>query len=180
MSYILNFSRKTIIFALAKTPKTRNMKYSGFIIFITVTFAMLFAGCNTETQGEKIDAAEVAFQSEDYETAQEIASKVVSSDSPESQNWKNLCRLSILFMQLSEHQLVEDNVATAVTCYHQAMDAEPDSATEFFNDLPLEDGRYISMLSELNKYYGISTDSIYIEDNDAVDSLYNSLENGQE
>ena len=83
-------------------------------------------------------------------------------------------------MQLSEHQLVEDNVATAVTCYHQAMDAEPDSATEFFNNLPLEDGRYISMLSELNKYYGISTDSIYIEDNDAVDSLYNSLENGQE
>lgn len=156
------------------------MKYSGLYTIITVTLAMLFASCHTETQGEKIDAAEVAFQSEDYETAQEIASKVVSSDTPERQNWKNLCRLSILFMQLSEHQLVEDNVASAVTCYHQAMETQPDSAMEFFNNLPLEDGRYTSMLSELNKYYDISTDSIYIEDTDAVDSLYNSLENEQE
>ncbi len=152
------------------------MKYRNLITFLTIAITLLLASCCKDTTAEKITAAEVAIQSADYESAQEIVTEITSADSISKLGCENLCRLSIIYMRLSEHQDEEENVASATNCYHHAVELNPDSASVYFSNLPLEDERYVSVLSELNKYYDLDSDSIFIDDDQGLDSLFNEQE----
>ena len=149
------------------------MKFTGIIATVILVLASLFSSCTGQSAHEKISAAEVALQAADYETAQVIASGLCNNDSIQRLGCNNLCRLSIIFMQLSERQNEEENVASATNCYHYALLLNADSAQAFYSALPIDEVRFVSVLNELNKYYDLDPDSIYIYDNEGfeLDSL---------
>lgn len=139
------------------------MKITNISALLFLAFALLFTNCNSDSIADKITTAEMAFQTEDYSAAQSLATEITATDSLQLLGCNNLCRLSILFMQLSEVQNEEENVASATNCYRNAMLLNPDSASYYYNSLPLENEVFVTVMYELNKRYNIDTDSIFID-----------------
>ena len=160
--------------------KITEMKITNITALLFLAFALLFTSCKSDSISDKITAAETAFQTEDYSAAQSLAAEITATDSLQLLGCNNLCRLSILFMQLSEVQNEEENVASATSCYRNALLLNPDSALSFYNSIPLENEGFVTVISELNKRYNIDTDSIIIDvqDYQELDSM--EVQDGQE
>ena len=71
-------------------------------------------------------------------------------------------------------------MASATSCYRNALLLNPDSALSFYNSIPLENEGFVTVMSELNKRYNIDTDSIIIDvqDYQELDSM--EVQDGQE
>ena len=153
------------------------MKITNISALLFLAFALLFTNCNSDSIADKITTAEMAFQTEDYSAAQSLATEITATDSLQLLGCNNL---SILFMQLSEVQNEEENVASATNCYRNAMLLNPDSASYYYNSLPLENEVFVTVMYELNKRYNIDTDSIIIDvqDYQELDSM--EVQDGQE
>ncbi len=104
----------------------------------------------TGTGNAELDlrSAEMAVAQGDMTAAKSIASHIVDknlSDMPASQ----LCRLSIVYMQMADSTDVDNNVAMATKLYRKAYETDADSAGMFYSGLSPDNMQYAAMLSSL-------------------------------
>ena len=118
-----------------------------------------------------ITTAEQAVEAKDYELAQSICDSFVT-DSTSRLDVSELCRLSMVYMSLSDIDDVDNNTASALQCMSTAMKLNADSATAFYNAIPVEQARHAQMLMQLldssNTVYSDSID--YEEDVPCTDN----------
>lgn len=145
---------------------TKNLFMKHITLYLLlVLIAMGLAGCgfNGGTKAD-IDAAEAAVNEGNYEIARSICETFVT-DSTTALDVTDLCRLSIVYMKLSDLKDVDLNTAHATQCYNQAMVINPDSAQAFYNLLPVDEERHVQILSQLYRIYNVeSLDEYTIED----------------
>lgn len=113
------------------------------------TLALAFSGCTASSAEDRIDLAYDAYGDKDMDRAQSELRLIMEEDSIAGYSCRNLCRLSIILMKLSE-QGYEENIAPAVHCYYRSFEVNADSATEFFATLPVEDAPFVTILSALS------------------------------
>ncbi|MDE6556305.1 MAG: hypothetical protein K2K55_05015 [Duncaniella sp.] len=94
----------------------------------------------------------MAFAADDVATTQKICDNLTSTPVEKSGIASvELCRLSILYMQLNERTDSPDALAQAVRCYREAWAQDPDSAKAFFDHLPIDQDKYAMTLASLSE-----------------------------
>lgn len=82
--------------------------------------------------------------------------------------------LSLLYMQLSECDDMDDNTARAFQCFRNAFKADPDSANAYFNSVVGEDARFVQMLQTLQQMIEAPNRDDFVDTDDhypSTDSL---------
>ena len=148
-------------------------------ITLIVAFTLFLPSCRGNDVDSKIIAAENALANSDYQMAQRICDEIVSSDSTEPVSAMQLCRLSMIFMELSECINQSTNVGFASTCYNRAVKMEPDSAAVFFESLPIDCERHVHMLRAFAMTYE-RPDSLYLVDFDSMEMMIDSLDSASQ
>ena len=122
-----------------------------FYHFILPVIALIAVSCGSRgSVSDDITVAERAVMRGDYTSAKSISDGIFAScDS--TMTVSDLCRLSIVYMKLSDIADVDDNTAAATTCYRIALKVDPDSARIFFRNLPVEDTRHAEVISTLEQ-----------------------------
>lgn len=148
---------------------------SRFFITLLLILMLSMSACRGNDVDSKLIAAENALANSDFSMARKICDEIVGTDSIEPVCTTQLCRLSMILMELSEQSDQNVNVSLAALCYHKAMSQQPDSATAFYDSLPLDRERLVHMLRALAMTF--ESDSVYVfEDCDSVEFLMDSLE----
>lgn len=159
-------------------------QFIGLILFV-------LSGCSGYNVDKNLVAAETAMANSDYTMAQKICNSIADRDSLNDLSATQLCKLSIILMELSEHNDEETNVGMATNCYHKALELHADSALRFYRSLPPERESLVHMLWVLDRsessdglILDIPADSAVIDsfgmsdNNDRyLDSLKNKLKN---
>lgn len=149
---------------------------SHFFLYIIVVLAFGLASCGGGSVDGSLDAAENSLANNDYSEAVGICNRIARRDSLNDLTVTQLCRLSMIYMQLSENRDEDVNVAMATRCFHLAMEHDADSVASFFNNIPVENQHWVHFLNSLNKVLAAprdffpeeSTDSIYIPDSTMI------------
>lgn len=124
--------------------------------------------CGAGSSNDNVLAAENALANKDFPGAQKICTTIVEKDSLNDLDAGQLCRMSILFMELSEHADEELNVAMATRCFHKAMETDADSAVTFFSNLTNERQQWFHILSSLNRTLGVPQKELIESDEDSM------------
>lgn len=146
---------------------------------ISATLACCLAICFTscrpvDTTDDDIATAEQAVDASDYTLARSICESF-TTDSTSTLGVSELCRLSIIYMKLSDINNPDINTAAATQCYQSAMRADSDSAIAFYNTLPIDEARHVEIMSQLDRILRGSRD-IYIDEDSLSIELINALE----
>lgn len=152
----------------------RNLSYLFLYIFVIMTVGL--ASCGDGSIDRSIDAAENSLANNDYAEAMGICNRIAERDSMNDLTINQLCRLSMIYMQLSENRDEDVNVAMATRCFHLAMEHDADSAASFYNNIPVDNQHWVHFLNALNKVLDAprdffpeeSTDSIFIPDSTVI------------
>lgn len=158
--------------------------------FIGLLLFML-SGCSGYNIDKNLSAAETAMANNDYAMAQKICNSIADKDSLNDLSATQLCKLSIILMELSEHNDEETNVGMATNCYHKALELHPDSALKFYQSLPSERESLVHMLWVLDRsessdksIFDVPADTAVIDsfgmsnaDDRYIDNLKNQLKN---
>lgn len=150
------------------------MKHITFI-FLALVAAFSFTSCGSHGSSADIDAAEAAVNEGNYEIARSICDTFVT-DSTTTLDVTDLCRLSIVYMKLSDIKDVDLNTAHATQCYNQAMTVNADSAASFYNLLPVDETRHVQILSQLYRIYNAEELDEYTIEDDAEEMEYDENE----
>lgn len=125
------------------------------------------ASCSVgNSNNDAIEAAEQAIACRDYKLAQSICDTFVT-DSTTTLSAGELCRLSLIYMKMSD---IDDSgiyTAAATQCYRSALRADSDSAYMFYNNVPIDEARHVEIMSQLDRMLNIEADELYI-DGDSV------------
>ena len=116
-----------------------------------IGLAMATAACSggsEASRNEAISAAEEAMTRGDNEAAKASADDILDSGDAQL-TATQLGRLSIIYMQLSDIDEMEDNTAVAFQCYRNAFKANADSAAAFYASITGDGQRYTQMLEAL-------------------------------
>lgn len=106
--------------------------------------------CSQSRPSDDITMAEKAIEHHDYGMALDLCQQV-SQDSSQSLGVNDLCRLSILYMKLSDLKDLEDNAIVATDYFRKAMTACEDSARAFYDQIPIDDARYVELMIQLRR-----------------------------
>ncbi len=147
------------------------MKLHFLHIVLSLFITLLAGSCSDDRIGESLDSADSAMDNNDFDMAQKICNSVSDRDSLADLNTVQLCRLSILYMQLAEHGDEDVNVAWAMKCYHKAMSEQSDSAQAYYGSLPVERVKFVHMMSSLNRSLASPRDFFIEEMTDSVEYL---------
>lgn len=137
------------------------MKRIFWIMGIVVAMAAA-TGCRGGVPADDITTAEQALDSRDYEVARSICDTFVT-DSTTRLGVTELCRLSMVYMRLSDVADVDYNTASATRCYRTAMRLNADSASAFYDAVPLDEARHVEIMSRIDQILSAPRD-IYIDD----------------
>ncbi|MDE7442726.1 MAG: hypothetical protein K2M65_01020 [Muribaculaceae bacterium] len=138
-------------------------------IFILSVICCSTSCHNTESDTDYLAAAESALNDGYYTEAQQICNKLTERTGIDNLPVDVRCRLALVYMKLAEQRNESENTAAAIECYRTALVDSPDSATQAFTDLPVEDMQYAMILSSLTAY--ATGDSLIIFDHEG-DSLF--------
>lgn len=149
---------------------------SQFFLYIIVILAFVVSSCGGSSIDGSIEAAENSLANNDYSEATSICNRIAERDSMNDLTVNQLCRLSMIYMQLSENRDEDVNVAMATRCFHLAMEHDADSASSFYNNIPVDNQHWVHFLNALNKVLDAprdffpeeSTDSIFIPDSTMI------------
>lgn len=134
---------------------------------ITYLSLLLFvSSCSSNGTDYEISAAEQAIANGDYDLARSICESFIT-DSTTTLNTGELCRLSLIYMKMSDIEDTDLNTAAATQCYHNALLINNDSAKLFYDNVPIDEVRHVEIMSQLDRILSDSRD-IFIED-DSVD-----------
>ena len=149
---------------------------SQYFLYIIVIMTVTLSACGESSIDRSIDAAENSLTNHDYGEAMDICNRIAERDSMNSLTVNQLCRLSMVYMQLSENRDEDVNVAMATRCFHLAVEHDADSATLFYNNIPVDNQHWVHFLNALNKVLDAprdffpeeSPDSIFIPDSTEI------------
>ncbi len=142
-------------------------------ILTIVCSLLILASCSGGADGaDAISNAETLLANNKYTGAKKICDNLVSHEGKNPLSAGELCRLSILYMKLSEYANEDDNIATATLCFKKAVAINPDSVEEFLSRLPVEEIKYASIVRSL----AIPVDN---SREDAIEEMTDSLDYGQ-
>lgn len=123
------------------------------IAIACITFtAMTACGSSTAIQS-RMTAADEALSNGDYTVARDICDRLI--DDTASMTADEFGRLAICYMSIADKTDEQTIVTTAVECYTGAYRRNPEAATNFFRSQPVENDRYIMILSTIAGASGI-------------------------
>lgn len=135
-----------------------------FLIFIGV---LIFSACAESVNHGAISDAENFIARNDYKSAQKISDDVMVEIDIDDASVLSLCRLSMVYVKLSERLNEVENMAIATKCYNAAVEKDADSVAMCFSELSVEDVQYAEMLRTLSEAINAPCD---IRDGEPVDS----------
>lgn len=144
-------------------------------IMLLAISVLLLAACSGVGESDKISHAELSIMEGDYTEAQDVCDNLLKNRPMNAFTVNELCRLSIVYMRLSENHNADDNVATAIQCYRTAMRLDPDSVVSYFMNVPIEDVQYEATLKSIAKSLDCPVGSIGCEIPDSVYMVNDSL-----
>lgn len=119
-------------------------------ISIILASLVLTASCNgSHSISEDVATAELALASDDVSATREICDKLVGASSKDNVSATEWARLSLLYMQLNDRTDDPEVVGLAAKCYREAFTVNADSARMFYQNLPVEDDKYVMTLSSI-------------------------------
>lgn len=151
------------------------MKYFT-ILFVSIM--MMLSACGDGDRELIIAQAEEAIADNQPLLAQESCDSLLSqAKSLNVFSVNDLCRLSILYMKLSEinRDKEEVNVSAATRCYRQALKNNADSVREYVRQVPMEDVRHIELLRNLVQRLDNPTE-IADDEDESEEEFYESEE----
>ncbi|MDE6085099.1 MAG: hypothetical protein K2G40_01690 [Muribaculaceae bacterium] len=119
-------------------------------LLLSIIGSVLMVACSQSRPSDDITMAERAIEHHDYGMALDLCQQV-TQDSSQSLGITDLCRLSILYMKLSDLKDLEDNAIVATDYYRKAMTACEDSARAYYNQIPIDDARYVELMMQLGR-----------------------------
>ena len=140
------------------------------LIYILLLTSCAMTACGGDSNGDAIEAAEQAVAAGDYKLARSICDTFVT-DSTSTLNAGELCRLSLIYMKMSD---IDDSgicTAAATQCYQSALRADSDSARMYYDNVPIDEARHVEIMMQLDRMLSGGEHDWYIDE----DSLYIQL-----
>lgn len=149
------------------------------IYIIIIAFTCLASMCGvscrvSDAVSDDIATAEQAVDARDYGLARSIC-ETFTTDSTSTLRATELCRLSLVYMKLSDVDNADINTAAATQCYQSAMRVDSDSARFFYDNVPIDEARHVEILTQLDRILRGSRD-IYIDEDSLGLELLNALD----
>lgn len=143
---------------------------------ILIVSIIMSAGCSSgNNPGEAIGYAETLITDNDTAGAQKTCDGLMKVTSIETLSARELCRLAIIYMKLSESINTDENIAVATQCYRIANAAEPDTVTSFFSTVPIEEAQYEATLRSIARSLDNPQDTIEAEPSDSIHLITDSI-----
>lgn len=118
--------------------------------------------------------AEAAYNATHFQQAQEIVNEIATEDALNNMSVNELCRISLLIMQLSEVQGEDlDNMAYAVSALDAAISRNPDSTAAFIQQIAMADRARVALLSAISNAYHADADSLLNDSTSYADTIPN-------
>lgn len=125
------------------------MKLSHLLLPLLAT-ASLVACDGHHSVSEQVASAEMAMAAEDVVSTRRMCDDILAdSVARGSITATELARLSILYMQLNERTDDHEAVDLAADCYREAFRANADSARRFYENLPVDQDKYVMTLASI-------------------------------
>lgn len=126
------------------------MKYIHIPLSI-IAIALSCMSCHdSHSIAEDVATAELALANDDVSATREICDKLVTTHEEKSSIAANEWgRLSMLYMQLNERTDDPEVVELAAQCYKEAFKVNPDSASAYYQNLPVEYDKYAMTLATI-------------------------------
>lgn len=119
--------------------------------FFAAALTLAVVACSGgQSMTDSVTEAETAVTQQQYERAKQLANDLMTHNL-DKLNADELCRLSLVYMQLSEHtgQDYEQNVASAALCLRQAIELDPKAVDEILGNLSPDNQALISTAQQL-------------------------------
>ena len=123
-------------------------------LFFTLICVLLLSACSGSVSTADVAKIEQMIAMKDYDAAQSMCDNIVETDNLKSIQVRDLCKLSICLVKLSDSQNQEDNMAKATKCYKAATEINADSVNSIMAELPIEDTQYVMLLKNLTGLIG--------------------------
>ena len=123
-------------------------------VLLLIASACSLSSCSgAGSKGDILDQAEQAYDNGDYGHAQSLCDSIVASGRADGLSVAKLCRLSLLFMRLSEHHTdnLDINTAMAAQAFILAADRDADSTMLLLNAMPVEDQARMAIITAINE-----------------------------
>lgn len=126
------------------------MKKIIVLFSLIAVVGVIISGCSgRDSASYDIATAERAVEAGEYDLARSIC-QTFKTDSTTNLSATQLCRLSLLYMKLSDVEDVDINTAIATQCYGVAMKMDADSARIFYDNVSVDDTRYVEIMSQID------------------------------
>lgn len=122
------------------------------LIHITLSIIVLVFMCSCHGDhsiSEDVSTAELAMATNDVEATREICDNLFGNEDKSAISATEWARLSILYMQLNERTDDPEVIEYAAQCYREAFRNNADSARIFYENLPVDDDKYVMTLSSI-------------------------------
>lgn len=126
------------------------IKFIKYITILLVTFLLCLLACSPSQPADDLSMAEVALEHHNYGVALDICQQITNGDT-DNLKVSDMCRLSILLMKLSDLKDLEDNAVAATDFYRKAFATNEDSARYFYDNIPIDDARYVELMAQLQR-----------------------------
>lgn len=141
----------------------KNLIIAGVVVCCIVA-GISCSGALEDRCDANIREAEMALVQGDMRAAESVANHIMGSADTVGLTPRQLCRLSLIYMQLSDSADQGERVTLAADCYRRAYNANADSAAAFYANVAPEQIPYAVMLSTLVHSQDIPTDSLRLDE----------------
>ncbi len=138
------------------------MKIRILIIALVAALVCACSSSSPEAIDERLGMAASEVTNGDATQAKSLCDEILAINTLSA---TQLAQLSLLYMQLSDRDDVEDNTAIAYQCYRNAFKADADSAAAFYQNVGPSDVRYVQMLTVLAQQMD-NPDKLFIPDHE--------------
>lgn len=114
-----------------------------------IAFAFMCSCHGDHSISEDVSTAELAMATNDVEATREICDNLFGNEDKSAISATEWARLSILYMQLNERTDDPEVIEYAAQCYREAFRNNADSARIFYENLPVDDDKYVMTLSSI-------------------------------
>ncbi|MFA4086431.1 hypothetical protein [Paramuribaculum intestinale] len=122
-----------------------------FTLLTTLTAILIATSCSSDDTrrfDDELRQADMAVAEGDMTAATSIARRL-SDEHLDAMTAGQLCRLSILYMQLSDDGNQSENISRATDCYRKAFATDSDSARQYYSQLGPEQTANAQMLATI-------------------------------
>lgn len=110
---------------------------------------MAVVSCSHDGVSSDIETAEQAALQGDYAGAKKICDRLAKGKDRERMGVTDLCRMSMVYMQLSDVNDEGENIGMATGCMRDAMKINADSAKAFYAAVPVDQEKYVVLLAAI-------------------------------